>query len=424
MRRVVVLGGGYAGLHAFSALRSKLRSRIARGDIEVVMVSRDAYHTYHGWTGEVLSGDLPVEQTLTDLRPLVGDAFIEGEVVSADLDGKTLTVAGKGIEQRIAFDELLIAAGSVDPFDRIEGLAEHGWCLKDTHDMQRLAAELDSRTRMGGTRNVVVVGAGFAGIETASALAARFAREGLGKTVVHLVSSTETILPTLRPNFDRIADAAAQRLARQGVQFHNGARVARIAADRVELTDGSVISSDLSVVAAGVSFKVLPGTEALARNGAGQILVDENLKAQSSDHIWVAGDIAGAVHPGTGAPCPTDALWAMAQGDCVGANIARTLKGKASKRFGFKGLGRAAGLAGQTGITELWGLQFSGRIAWAIRVAFFAWFMPSRRGAFDVLMQLGGNLWASGVPIPRGESAPAGEQTTAGATTRQAEIGR
>ena len=410
MRRVVILGGGYAGLHAFSALRSKLRGLIARSEVELILVSRDDYHTYHGWTGEVLAGDLPVDSTLTSLKPLLGQSFMQGEVVSADLPGRLLAVhTGEG-EQALRFDHLVIAAGSVDPFDRIPGLAEHGWCVKDTRDMQKLVGELDSWDNAStGTRNVVVVGGGMAGVESASALAARFGQAGSGKVNVHLVSSSDKLLPTLRPAFNHIADTATRTLIEQGVQVHHGKRVAQIGKDQVQLADGKSLSSDLSVVAAGVSFKILPGTEALPRNASGQIIANDDLRVRGSYNIWVAGDIAAVPHPGTGEPCPVNALWAMKQGDCVGRNIARSIKGRPVKGFNFRGLGQSAGLAGQRGITELYNVQFTGRFAWLVRILFFAWFMPSRRGALSVLSQLYRQAWASatGSVARRDRAAPA-----------------
>ncbi|KFL32195.1 hypothetical protein JP75_04305 [Devosia riboflavina] len=410
MRRIVILGGGYAGLHAFSVLRSRLGAQLARGEVELTLVSRDRHHTYHGWTGEVLSGDLAVGSTLTPLEPILGNSFVQGEVVSADLPGQTLTVESEGGKREIRFEHLVIAAGSIDPFDRIPGLAENGWCVKNSRDMQKLVGELESRDATAqGTRNVVVVGGGLAGVETASALAARYGRAGSGKVNVHLVSSSEALLPSLRPNFNHIAETATRQLVSQGVQLHQGVRVSRIDKDHVELADGKTVASDLSVVAAGVSFRVLPGTESLPRNEAGQIIADDDLRVRGNHNIWVAGDIASVAHPGTGEPCPANALWAMKQGDCVGRNIARTIKGQSVKGFNFRGLGQAAGLAGQRGVTELWGLQFTGRLAWVIRVLFFAWFMPSRRGALSVLSHLSRNVWgaASGRAAQAPEHPPA-----------------
>ncbi|HEV7719475.1 MAG TPA: FAD-dependent oxidoreductase [Arsenicitalea sp.] len=390
MGRIVILGGGYAGLHAFAAMRGRLGRQIASGEVELTLVSRDPYHTYHGWTGEVLSGRLPVERTLTPIAPLLRSHFLQGNVNSVDLAGRTVEVTtADGDTQTLAFDHLMFGTGSRDPFDRLAGLAEHGWCVKNTRDMQSLVSHLDTLDDQPQVpRNVVVIGGGFAGVETASALALRFREKGNQQVTVHLVSSGTQLLDGLRPDFARIADHATSVLYGQGVQVHQGLRVESIARDRVEFSDGGSLSSDLTVATAGLAFDNLPGTDALPKSEAGRLTVDRSLQVTGQHGIWAAGDIAAVRHPSTGEPCPANALWAMKQGDCVGRNIARAIRGKEPRRFGFKGMGQAAGLIGTGGITELYGLQFTGKFAWLVRILFFAWYMPSRPMGFSIARDL------------------------------------
>lgn len=405
MRRVVILGGGYAGLHAYSRLRAELSGEIDRDEVDLVLISRDPYHTYHGWTGEVLNGDLPVESTLTPLVPILGADFVQGEAVSADLERNMLAVSIGGVERDFPFDHLVIAAGSTDPFDRIAGLEEHGWCVKNSRDMQKLVAELDRWVGAPARpRNIVVVGGGLAGVETASALAARFSGAA-GSINVHLVSSSTELLPSLRPDFSRIANKAVRALEEQGVQIHSGLRVSGIHGDHVALADGTSLLSDMTVVAAGVSFATLPGTESLARNPSGQLVTERTLQVRGRDNIWAAGDIAAVAHPVTAGPCPANALWAMKEGACAGRNVARAIKGRALRPFSFRGMGQTAGLAGQRGITELYGVQFSGRLAWIIRALFFAWYMPSQRRAFPILFRLSQQLLVSLTGVAAGSGA-------------------
>ena len=84
MRSIVIVGGGYAGLHAFAEIRKRLGSRIRSGDVSLTLVAKDPYHTYHGWTGEVISGRLSVRSTLTILPTLLRGDYVEGEVQSID----------------------------------------------------------------------------------------------------------------------------------------------------------------------------------------------------------------------------------------------------------------------------------------------------------------------------------------------------
>lgn len=389
MRRVIILGGGYAGLHAFAALKRGLRGALARREVEVTLVSRDPHHTYHGWTGEVLSGRLSVDRTLTPIIPLLRDHFLQGEAMSMDPLCRELTVrTSLGELQTLGYEHLLIATGSRDPLERVTGMREHAWCLKKSSDMQRFVAHLERLDgRPEAIRNVVVVGAGFAGVETASALALRFRRTGRTQVNIHLVSSGPEILRSLRPGFGRIADSAAECLRSQGVEVHANHRVVACRGDGVELDDGEM-SSDLTVVTAGLAFETLPGSQVLARTDNGQLKTEATLRVSGAVGVWAAGDIATVAHPGTGDACPANALWAMKQGECAGLNIAREILGRQPRNFAFKGMGQAAGLAWNAGITELYGVQIFGRAAWLVRILFFAWYMPSRWRGFSIVWDL------------------------------------
>ena len=405
MRRIVILGGGYAGLHAFAALNARLGRELRSGQAEVTLVSKDPYHTYHGWTGEVLSGRLAVERTLTPIAPMLREHFLQAVVTAVDLEARTVQVeTEEGEPQTLAFDHLMLATGSRDPFDRLPGLAEHGWCVKNTKDMQGLVTRLSAfDDEPFAIRNLVVIGGGMAGVETASALALRFGQLNSPQVAVHLVSASTRLLGTLRPDFERIADHATAVLRSQGVQVHFGRRASRITEDLVEFADGARIASDLTIATAGVSFATLPGTEALPRNETGQIETESSLEVAGHKGVWAAGDIAAVRHPSTGEPCPTNALWAMKQGDLVGRNIARSIKGKQAKAFGFKGMGQAAGLAATSGVAELYHMQFTGKAAWLLRILFFAWYMPSRPRGFSIV----GNLLAQWLaPLTRPGTVP------------------
>jgi len=383
--RVVILGGGYAGLHCLRALEASMGRDLDAGRHHVTLVSRDPYHTYHGWTTEVLSGRLPAGRTLSPLAPIARGRFLEGLVTGVDLDAREVAVETADGATVLPFDHLLLATGSVDPFGRIPGLAEHGWRLKDTRDMQALAARLDAIGSGAAPlpAKVAVVGGGMAGVETASAIAER-----VGGDRVALLASGPVLLGDLARDYGRLAANAADTLRRQGVEVRPSSRVASIGPGEVVLEDGTRFPCDMAVVAAGIEFPVLAGTERLSRTGTGRLRGDGFLRASGADGVWVAGDIAEVARPGGEGNCPVDALWAMKQGRHAGTNIARAIAGKPPKPFRFRGMGQAAGLADRQGISELYGMQFTGRLAWLLRVAFFSWFMPSRRHGFSVLAEL------------------------------------
>ena len=390
MRRIVIVGGGYAGLHAFAEIRRRLGRLINAGEVSLTLVAKDPYHTYHGWTGEVLSGRLSVRSTLTILPTLLRGQYVEGQVSKIDADRQVVELMTlDGVNRELPYDHVLVATGSRDPFTRLPGLAEHGWCLKNTRDMQRLLEQLETFT---GQR-VAVVGGGMAGAETASALRERFRR--LGRDVsVELVTSGDVLFRQLQPRFAKLAEHGTRVLDKQGITIRRGARVTSIGKLGPVLDNGEFVFADMTVVAAGVEFSPVPGLERLQSTSAGRYVADRFLRASAGNNIWLAGDIAEVALPHGDGTCPVDALWAMKQGALAGANIARSVLGTKIKPFGFRGMGQAAGLGNGSGISELYGMTFRGRLAWIIRVGYFAWYMPRRSDGMNALGLLFAD-WAS-----------------------------
>ena len=374
MRRIVIAGGGYAGLHAFAQIQRRLAAQIAAGEVSLTLVAREPYHVYHGWIGEVLSGRLSFRSTFTILPTLLRGQYVEGEIRRIDPEAHVVEVLTlDGVVRELPYDHVLVATGSRDPFSRLPGLAEHGWCFKDNRDMQRLMDHLED---FSGQR-VAVVGGGMAGAETASALRERFRRLGRDVTV-ELITSGNELFRQLHPHFSRLAEHGTRILEAQGITIRRNSRVVAIGPHGPVLENGDFILADMTIVAAGVEFAPVPGLERLTATPNGRYVADRYLRAAAESDIWLAGDIAEVKRPGGHGLCPVDALWAMKQGDLVGANIARAVLGRSIKPFAFRGLGQAAGLAGGSGVSELWGMTFRGRFAWFLRVLFFAWFMPRR----------------------------------------------
>jgi len=202
-----------------------------------------------------------------------------------------------------------------------------------------------------------------------------------------LAHGTEEILPSLRPEYDRLAEYAAEQLTSYGVWIRREIRLTGVSADGATFDDGSSISAATVISTIGQRRAILPGTETFARSPDNRIVADAELRVQNVPNVWVGGDIAYVVHPKTGEPCPANALWAIKQGEHAGLNVARTLLGEPLKPFAYPGLGQAASLGVGKGITELYGYQFTGWLAWAMRLALFEYFMPSRKQALRVALE-------------------------------------
>ena len=142
--RVVLVGGGYVTVWAVRALR-----RWARDRVDVVVVSPDPSHVFHGWTGEIVAGDLPAEAGLTALSEAIPTArVVSGRVVSVDRLNRTVRVAGtQGQSLTLAYDHLVVGCGTSDRTESVAGLAEHGLVVRAAPDAAALLARLDTLTR-------------------------------------------------------------------------------------------------------------------------------------------------------------------------------------------------------------------------------------------------------------------------------------
>ncbi len=126
----------------------------------------------------------------------------------------------------------------------------------------------------------------------------------------------------------------------------------------------------------------VPGLD-VHRDPRGRLVTRPDLSVV--DGVWAAGDAACVVHPTSGEPVPANALWAIKGGEHVGRNLARTAPAGAPTRpFAYRGLGQAASFGFGRSISELYGIPFTGWLAWVLRLTFFLRFMPSRRRAAQV----------------------------------------
>jgi NADH dehydrogenase len=99
-------------------------------------------------------------------------------------------------------------------------------------------------------------------------------------------------------------------------------------------------------------------------------------------NVWGGGDACHIIHHDSGKPCTSNALWAIKHGHYAGLNMARAINGKGLRPFTYKGLGQTASLGLGKGITELYGMQFTGALGWIMRWFFFQYFMPSKPTMF------------------------------------------
>ena len=315
--RVVIIGGNFAGLVAASRLSSG-------HDVTVIDPRADFEWTPN--VHELLSGvknRAGVTLPRAECVNRYGHTFLQDLVTDIDRDSSTVTTESG---HTLPYDACLVAAGSMRTTFGVEGADEHALGFRSVDDAERIAARLDKLATRKRRASVVIVGGGVSGVEVVGEI---LRRRGEGDEYnIHIVEVESDIL---EQQLDGLACDAAQRFASHPVTVHTSAVVEEVTARSVLLEGGEKLTADLCIWSAGMALPgVLP--DAGLKGVHDQWLpVDETLKSDYADNIFVAGDCAALP-----APIRKQAYYAMDMGEVAGDNISRLLEGRRLQQFHAK----------------------------------------------------------------------------------------
>src|SRR5277367_6577652 len=375
--RVLILGGGFGGIYAAIELERALRSR---DDVNITLVTRDNYFLFTPMLHEVAASDLEMNTIINPVRKLLRQVkTFTGNIETINLEQRCVAVT-HGFDRHIhelAYDHLIIALGSSTNFFGLPGVQGIALTIKTLDDAvglrNRLITHLEEANSecAAGERQplltFVVVGAGFAGVETLGGIndflrqAIRFYPNLTPEFVrTILVSSDEFILPELG---DKLGAYAQRKLAARGVEIITRTRVTAVRGGLVELSDGRTIPATTLIWAAGNAPNPLVTALPTPKSG-GRILVNEHLEVQGFPGVWALGDCASIPDRKTGGFYPPTAQHAIREGRCVARNVAADIVGGRKRSFSFSTLGRLAAIGRRTGVANIFGFNFSGFLAW------------------------------------------------------------
>jgi NADH dehydrogenase len=374
--RILVLGGGFAGVYAARHLERLLGSDPS---VELTLVSRDNFFLFTPMLHEVAASDLDITHIVSPLRQLLRrTAIIVGDVEAIDPVARRVTIT-HGFEphgHELEYDHLVVTLGSTTNFYGLPGLESHALTMKTLGDAMHLRnrviatleeASTECAGNVDGLLTFVVAGGGFAGVETIAAVG-DFIHEALryypridkARVRLVLVHSGELILPELGPSLGAYAQ---KNLVSRRFEILTRARVASVSSDGVTLADGRHIPSRLVVWTAGTSPHRLIGALPCALQN-GRILVEDTLAVPGWPGLWSLGDCAVVPDPRTGRPYPPTAQHALREAKVVAENIAATLRSQSLRSFRFTTIGQLAAIGRRTGVARVFGVNFSGFFAW------------------------------------------------------------
>jgi len=382
LHRIVVVGGGAAGLELVTRLGDRLgRQRRAR----ITLVESARTHLWKPLLHEVAAGSMdPGEYEVNYLAQAHwhGFRYRFGEMIGVDRSAKEVHLAatfddeGRQITPpgSVGYDTLVIAIGSVTNDFGTQGVAEHAVPLETPAEAARFNRRLvnaciRAQTQDGPVRpgqlHVAIVGAGATGAELAAELH-RTTREvvtyGLDRIDperdirIVLIEAADRILPGLP---ERISESARRLLDRMGIEVHTGAKVTQVIADGLQLVDGSFIASELVVWAAGVKApEVLRRLDGLEMNRVNQLVVEPTLQTTRDPDIFAIGDCAACPRQGEPTPVPPRAQAAHQEATHLLRQIEHRLRGKPLLPYSYRDFGSLVSLGKHSTVGNLMGFLF------------------------------------------------------------------
>ncbi|HEU4779416.1 MAG TPA: NAD(P)/FAD-dependent oxidoreductase [Steroidobacteraceae bacterium] len=389
-KRVVVIGGGFAGLWAVRQLK--------RAPVEITLIDRRNHHLFQPLLYQVATAGLAAPSIAAPLRHILRDqrnvTVHMGDVLGIDTTARKVSLP----DRQIPYDYLLVASGATHAYfghDQWEQFAPGLKTLDDAFLIRRRvlsafeqAEAATSEAERDACLTFAVIGAGPTGAELAGTLA-EIARHTLTRDFRHIDTRKARIMlieagPRVLSAFtDDLANKARKQLERLGVEVHAGKPVTEIGDGFLKFGDERIAARTI-LWAAGVAASPLGKQLGAELDRAGRVRVQPDLSLAAHSEVFVAGDLA-SIDQG-GKPVPGVAPAAKQMGARVAKNIRARIDGRETTPFHYTDFGALATIGRHSAIAQLPNLRFSGLLAWWFWLALHIYFLIGFRSRLIVLI--------------------------------------
>jgi NADH:ubiquinone reductase (H+-translocating) len=393
--RVIIVGGGFAGVTLAEHLH-------VSGDVEVVVISSENHMVFTPMLAEVAG------------RSLSGfDVVVAGRQIAPRATWLTATVTNVNLEKNeveytrpdrksatLSYSHLILACGSGVNLDVVPGMAAHAYTLRTVGDGLVLGNEVIARFELAAVEpepaerqrllTIVVVGGGFTGVEAAGHL-------------FDLMRNINPLYPGLRqhqprmvllqrgakivPEFqhDSLSEFALRKLRQNGVDVRLNTEVKEVTARYVRLGTGERIDTGLTVCSIGTAPVALVKEIGLPLE-RGRLKTEADMRVKGAANVWAFGDCAAVPNAWNAQISPPTAQFALRQAKQLAANLVRVQRGEATTPFRFRPQGLLATIGHHNGVAEIYGLQFSGLVAWFLWRSVYLLKIPTFRRKLNVIV--------------------------------------
>lgn len=412
MKKIVVVGGGYAGFYTAWKLEKRLKAHEAM----LTIIDPRPYMTYQPFLPEVAAGSIEGRHAVVSLRRhLPRTKVITGSVTQIDHAHKRIVVRpDAGADFPVDYDIVVVTAGAITRTFPIPGVAENAIGLKHVEEAlairDRLLTAFDHASLLpaGDERSrilsVTFAGGGFSGVEgfgellsLATTLLADYPELTFNDLSFHLVEANNRILPEVT---DRPGQWVVRSLEERGAHVHLGTQVVSAEDGNVVLSNGEEFPSDLIVWTTGNAANPTVAKHSdLPVDERGRVIVRADLRVGTDDTViedaWAAGDNAAVPDLASktpGAQTVPNAQHAVRQGKLLAANISRSMHGKMPKNYIHHSLGAVATLGLGRGIFQYRRIVITGYPAWLMHRGYHVLAIPTWERKLRVL-----GVWISAI---------------------------
>jgi len=387
-KRIIILGGGFAGAKCARTLRKLLPS----SQCDIVLFNHENHMVFHPLLAEVVSAALQPKDVAAPLRQLLKDVQCRTEdVLAIELDDNLIEYeAHDGTRRKMSYDHLVIAAGAGVNLGLVPGMDDHAFSLKtvgdalalQTHIMEQMerAEVCEDIAQKRCYLSFIIVGGGFSGVEVAGEIndlvrrSCKFFSAIKPEDIsVTILQSADQLLMEVTP---WLRDFARKKMEEAGVSVKLHSYAARATREGVTLKDGTQVRGATIVCTIGTT--TLPLVLRLnVPKERGRLVTAADMSLPDYPNAWAIGDCASIVNAVDGNRCPPVAQFAERQGVQAAQNIARRLKSESTKPFSYKMMGQLCSIGGQCAIAEIMGIKLSGFIAWFLWRGIYLLKLPS-----------------------------------------------
>ena len=391
-KKIVILGGGFAGVECARQLESKFGND---SEIELVMISEDNFLLFTPMLPQVASGMIETRHIVLPIRTICKKTkFYEGRIKNIDPYGKLVTLWGTGDKRSISihYDFLIVGLGSETNFFGMSDVEKNAYTMKTLNDAVMLRNRVIDMLEQAENEtnpilrksflNFVVVGGGFAGIETAGELMDLLLDARKYYPTIHKDDLKVIVLEALGmilPGFnEKLADFAKDKMIERGIDIR--LKTAVTSFDGSEVTTKSLDESPKDSIDTSQVDSIITKTliwtagvtpvntikRSMFKTEKGKLIVNDYLEVPDFPGVFAIGDCALFLNPETQRPFPPTAQIAEAQAKVASKNLISLIKNSEKEKFVYHSKGQMAIIGKRSGIATFMGMNISGFWAWLI----------------------------------------------------------